>query len=268
MKFFKTRNLVLTGAVLAVVGIILFFSGFAMGGFSSSITFKDGGFQVVKNKSLTETKTLNSDIKKLTINVEALKVSVKTGDEFSVKSQLNGRTLDVTRSGDTAVISTSDHRNDVQIFSFNFGNDDSLVITVPDKKQLKELQLELDASRADVDDLELTKLSGELSASSLTSNKLAINSLNFQDVEASHLTFSGLQLKTSGRIDMEASHLRIKNSQIPVVTATGEASSLKINGQHKELPILLADTIGIPGNLHLDMDASSTTITDSTERTN
>ncbi|GAB2025059.1 hypothetical protein OfM1_11300 [Lactovum odontotermitis] len=263
MKFFRTRNLVLTGAVLAVVGAILLIGGFAMGGFKNSIGFEDGRFQVVKNESTTQTRMLSSDIKKLFIDTNALQISIKVGKEFSVKSQLIGRELTVTRpkEGDAAIISTTSDIG-IQLFSFGFKNDESLVITVPDKKQLRELRLSLDASNVDVDDLELLELSGKLAASNLSSNNLSVNSINFKDVEASQLNFNGLKLEKGGNIKMEASSLAVRNSQLPKLAAEGEASYLKINGKHIDLPYLLADTLGIPGFLYINMEASGTTIED------
>jgi hypothetical protein len=255
-KFFKSRNLIVTGAIMALLGGILLFSGIVTGGTKRYITFDDGYFQVVGNEVKTETHKLSSDVKTMYIEADALNVTVKVGGEFSVRSELTNRKLNITAHGNSAIINTTSGFTST-FFSFGSFSSGKIIVTVPSAEQLDELDISMGAGSIYVENLQLQKLIGNIDASSLTVKGAKVESLNFENINASTIRLNDTTVENDGEIDMDASTLRVANSKLPALSVRGDASSLKIDGARKKLPY---NEEASGSALRIEMDASSTII--------
>ncbi|MDR2976578.1 MAG: DUF4097 family beta strand repeat-containing protein [Streptococcaceae bacterium] len=259
MRLFRTKQVVVIGAITAAIGGILLFSGFAMGGAKNYITLDNGQVKTMSYEASSETKQLNKNVKNLVIRSNAAYVTVEVGKEFSVKSQLTNRTLQVHTDGDTASIFPSSVKGKVGMF-FSFGSfkEDRLTVTVPSPQQLKSLELELNASDASVKGLDLSDLSGEVNATNLALDTVTAQSINFEKANGVDFLFSNLTLKDSGRIKMNAGHLEIENSQLPPLSVSGNASELTIR-DNDEIKLPYKESTG-NSVFTIDMNAAETVI--------
>ncbi|AYG00215.1 DUF4097 family beta strand repeat-containing protein [Lactococcus allomyrinae] len=205
----KFKNLMIAGAVLLVLGCALGLIGFGMGA-SRSIVWKNGHPQL--SKMVVTHQALNSSVENLKINASDVNVSFREGSEFKVESHLLERNTVITSQGKSAVIQTKSTSSEgstlfrAPTLSFGSAQKETLIITLPDKNQIKSLQLQLSDTTITLEHFSLKNFSGQFRDTKLTARHLSVASpaaLNFSD-----------------------SHLEISDSQFSTLTSKGRDSQL------------------------------------------
>lgn len=189
----KFKNLMIAGAVLLVLGCALGLIGFGMGA-HRSIIWKNGHPQL--SKTIVTHQVLNSSIENLKINASDVNISFKKGSEFKVESRLLDRNTMITSQGKNAAIQTKSTGFKGPTLSLASTQKESLIITLPDKTQIKSLQLQLSDTTITLEHFSLKIFSGQFRDTRLTARHLSVASpaaLNFSD---SHFEISDSQFST------------------------------------------------------------------------
>lgn len=212
----KRRNYLITLCCMFALGILLVIVGGAMGGNLADASITQDKFE---DKAIDKTINDSSDIKNLSVDVEAMDVVLKEGSEFSVKG--NGVSKCEVKNGTLNIVSRFQRK--FRLFHFIplslslsniFGDksDRKITITIPAGRQLSEISLDASAIDFKIDRLSCEKLNINVAAGSIRIDELDSNKADIS-VSAGDIRVNSFQIRGEGKFECNMGDIRLGNKE-------------------------------------------------------
>ncbi len=179
MKTF-TKGILITAAIVLILGIVILFTAFALNGFKLK-----GLYQ--KEKYEKHEMEIKEDIK--AINIDEINGDIKfviTEDDCHVEYYDSEKIVhEISVDGDTLVIEQKDNTKWYEYLRFNFGyeNDNGVIIYIP-KNELREIKIETTNGDIEIKDLIISQAlttettNGDITISNVKAGRTSFDTVN------------------------------------------------------------------------------------------
>jgi hypothetical protein len=243
-----TRNLLIVALSLVLIGGILGFTGYYLGGMKAVGLTSSG--PLVSNSLLASVNERWDKLTALDIDSNALNLKIVEGDSFSLtgKYDADNVTLAVSESNGVLKIHSSSRGNQRSWIGFSWPEQE-LTLTYPRNAVFDTASVNSDLGNLHAEGLNADTLKVKLAAGKFTGAHITTKQLDL-NMDLGKCEIDGLEVSDNARTSLNSGSLTLKDSSVSNLTASNKLGSFDFTGTLSGKAKIDMDL----GSLDLDLD--------------